>query len=160
MNTKHSGIIETVKDGVVAAIKGTGDIVQATVDTITKMLSTTIKDTGKVGTSVTDAIADVASGAIRGAAQIGADLTKAAKGIMVGYSAAPKRQARRSWIRSATAHVAIRDTPRWAATLAAATGLSKARLKALGKWESALKTPRQRLPMARWKRPARWGRKR
>jgi hypothetical protein len=45
---------------------GTGDILQATVDIVTKMLSTTIKDTGKVGTSVTDAIADVASGAIRG----------------------------------------------------------------------------------------------
>ena len=41
MQTKHSGMIETVKDGIVAAIKGTGDIVQATVDTVAKMLATT-----------------------------------------------------------------------------------------------------------------------
>jgi hypothetical protein len=81
MNTKHPGLIETVKDGIVAAIKETGDIVQATVDTITKLLGTTIKDTGKVGTSVTDAIADVASGAIRGAAQVRADLAKAAETV-------------------------------------------------------------------------------
>jgi hypothetical protein len=36
MNAKHSGTIETVKAGLVAAITGTGDIVPATVDTITK----------------------------------------------------------------------------------------------------------------------------
>ena len=47
MNTKHTGMIGTVKDGIVAAIKGTGDIVQATVSTIAKMLATTIKDTGR-----------------------------------------------------------------------------------------------------------------
>jgi hypothetical protein len=68
MQTKHSGLVEAAKDGVVAAVKGTGDIVQATVDTIVKMLGTTIQDTGQVGQSMTDAIADVASGAIRGAA--------------------------------------------------------------------------------------------
>ena len=51
MKTKHAGMIETVKDAIVATIKGTGDIVQATVDTITKILATTIRDTGKVGAS-------------------------------------------------------------------------------------------------------------
>jgi len=47
-------MIETLKDKIVAAIKGTGNIVQATVDTVTQILATTIKDAGKLGTSVTD----------------------------------------------------------------------------------------------------------
>jgi hypothetical protein len=125
VNTKHSGMIETVRDGIIAAIKGTGDIVHATVDTITKMLATTIKDTGKVGTSVTDAIADVASGAIRGAAQIGADLTQAAKGIMVGVLRGTRVAGTEVMDTiSHTAHVAIRDTAEVGGDLeAAATGL-------------------------------------
>jgi hypothetical protein len=82
MKTTNSGIIETVKNNIVAV--GTGDIVQATMDTVAQVLAVTIKDTGKVGTSVTDVIADVASGAIRGAAHMGANLGHAAKGIMVG----------------------------------------------------------------------------
>ena len=39
MQTKHAGMIETVKDGIVAAIKGTGDIVQATVETVRKAVA-------------------------------------------------------------------------------------------------------------------------
>jgi len=41
-------MIETVKDKTVAAIKGAGDVVQATVDAVTQILATAIKDTGKV----------------------------------------------------------------------------------------------------------------
>ncbi len=50
---RDSGTIETVKNAVVAAIKGTSDVDQATVNTITQTLATTIKDTGQVGKSVT-----------------------------------------------------------------------------------------------------------
>ena len=96
MKTTHSEMIETVKDKIVAAIKGTGNIVQATMDTVTQILATTIKDTGKVGTSVTDVIANVASGAIRGAVQVGADLGHAAKGIMLGVLRGTKARGHRS----------------------------------------------------------------
>ena len=71
MKTTHLGMIETVKGQIVAAIKETGNIVQATVDTVAQILATTIKDTGKVGTSVTDVVTSVASGAIHGAAHVG-----------------------------------------------------------------------------------------
>ena len=52
MKTKDSRMIETAKNAIVSAIKGSGDVVQATVNAITQMLSTTIKDSGKVGTSL------------------------------------------------------------------------------------------------------------
>jgi hypothetical protein len=123
MKTTNSGIIETVKNNIVAAIVGTGDIVQAMVDTITQILATTIKDTGKVGTS--DVIADVASGAVRGAVQVGADLGHAAKGIMVGVLHGTKETgvAVLDTI-SHTSHAAIRDTAALGGDLeAAATGL-------------------------------------
>jgi hypothetical protein len=56
MKTTRSGMIETVKDQIVAAIKGTGNIVQATVDTVAQILATTIKDTGKVGSTAADTV--------------------------------------------------------------------------------------------------------
>jgi hypothetical protein len=125
MKTTNSGIIETVKNNIVAAIVGTGDIVQAMVDTVARVLALTIKDTGKVGTSVTDVIADVASGAVRGAVQVGADLGHATKGIMVGVLHGTKETgvAVLDTI-SHTSHAAIRDTAALGGDLeAAATGL-------------------------------------
>jgi hypothetical protein len=50
-------MINSVKNDVVTAIKGTGDVAQAAADTVTKTLGTTIKDVGKTGASVTDATA-------------------------------------------------------------------------------------------------------
>jgi len=46
------GIFESVKDGVVGTIKGTGDVAKAVVDTVSGTLSHTIKGTGAVGTSL------------------------------------------------------------------------------------------------------------
>jgi hypothetical protein len=125
IKTTSLGIIETVKNKIVAAIVGTGDIVQAMVDTVAQVLAVTIKDTGKVGTSVTDVIADVASGAIRGAVQVGADLGHAAKGIMVGVLHGTKETGAAVLDTiSHTSHAAIRDTAALGGDLeAAATGL-------------------------------------
>jgi hypothetical protein len=125
MKTTNSGIIEIVKKNIIAAIMGTGDIVQATVNTVAQILAATIKDTGKVGTSVTDVIADVASGAVRGAVQVRADLGHAAKGIMVGVLRGTKESgvAVLDTI-SHTSHAAIRDTAALGGDLeAAASGL-------------------------------------
>ncbi|MCU0786590.1 MAG: hypothetical protein MUC91_00115 [Verrucomicrobia bacterium] len=125
MKTRHSGMIETVKDKIVAAIKGTGNIVQATVDTVTQTLTTTIKDTAKVGTSAADAVAHVASGAIHGVAQVGADLTQAAQGIMLGVLRGTKQTGKEALDTiSHTAQIAIRDTAKVGGDVgAAATGL-------------------------------------
>jgi hypothetical protein len=125
MKTANSGIIETVKNDIIAAIMGTGDIVQATVDTVAQILATTIKDTGKVGTAVTDVIADVASGAIRGAVQVGADLGHATKGIMVGVLHGTKETGAAVLDTiSRTSHAAILDTAALGGDIeAAATGL-------------------------------------
>ncbi len=65
MTTKNSGLGEKVKNDIVGAAKGTGDIAKVTADTVSSTLSTTLKDAGKVGTSATEAISDVAGGAIR-----------------------------------------------------------------------------------------------
>jgi hypothetical protein len=73
-----------VKNGVVGAVKGTGDIAKVTADTVSSTLSTTFKDAGKVGVSATEAIGHVAGGAIQGAAQVGAHLGDAAKGTLTG----------------------------------------------------------------------------
>src|SRR5581483_2374627 len=125
MNTQPSGTTDTVKDKIVAAIKGAGDIVQTTVDTVAQILGTTIKDTGNVGTAITDGISHVVSGAIRGAVQVGADLGRAAKGIMLGILRGTKEAGAEALdtIRH-TAHVAIRDTAEVGGDVeAAATGL-------------------------------------
>jgi hypothetical protein len=123
----NPGKIEAVKNAIVVAIKATGDVVQATVKTITETLASTIKDkdTGKVGTSMPDTIADVAGGAVRGSVQIGADLGHAAQGIMVGVLRGTKEAgAEVMGTISHTAHVAIRDTAVVGGNLeAAATGL-------------------------------------
>jgi hypothetical protein len=122
---KDSGMIETAKNAMVAAIKGTGDVVQATVYAITQTLATTLKNTGHVGTSVTDAVADVASGAVRATVQAGADMGRAAQGIMLGVLRGTKEAGAEvlGTIRH-TAHVAIRDTAVVGGDLeVAATGL-------------------------------------
>ena len=84
MKTEPSGIMKTVKDGIVTVVKGGGDIAKATVDTVSNTLTTTLKDAGKVGASATEAIGDVAGGAIHGAAHVGAHLGQASKGIVIG----------------------------------------------------------------------------
>jgi len=90
MSEKESRMIESAKNGIVTAIKGTGDVAQAAVDTVTKTLSTTAQDAGKTGASVVDATATVAKGVIHGATGVGAHLGHAAKGTVVGVVRATK----------------------------------------------------------------------
>ncbi len=47
MKTKNPGMIGKVKNAIVGAIQGSGDVVQATVTTITHTLSTAIRDSGR-----------------------------------------------------------------------------------------------------------------
>jgi hypothetical protein len=63
--TKHPGVIETVKDKSVDAIKGTGNIVESTVNTAAHVVTTTVKDAEKIGVGAEHAVAAVAGGAIK-----------------------------------------------------------------------------------------------
>src|SRR5206468_12175852 len=54
--------------------KGTGEILNTVVDTVSGTLVTTIKGTGAVGTALASTISDVLHGAITGTAQVGGDL--------------------------------------------------------------------------------------
>src|SRR5207244_5376315 len=79
----NKGIMESVKDKMVGSIKGTGEVLNAAVDTVSGTLVTTIKGTGAVGTALTSTVSDVLRGAIMGTAQVGGDVG-AAKGGVVG----------------------------------------------------------------------------
>ncbi len=49
-------VFESVKDGVVGNIRGTGDVAKAVVDTVSETLSHTIRETGAVGMSLIEAV--------------------------------------------------------------------------------------------------------
>jgi len=71
MNKKHSGIIETVEDKSVAAIKGTGKIAETTEHAAANILAKTAKDTAKVGGEVGTAATGLATGAIEDVKKVG-----------------------------------------------------------------------------------------
>ncbi len=59
METKQKGIAETIKDEIVSAIKGTGEVVSAAVSTVSDVVTNTIRNVGKIGTSTMEATSDV-----------------------------------------------------------------------------------------------------
>jgi hypothetical protein len=102
--------IETVRQKIVVAINETDIVVQATVDTVTRILLS-VKDSGTESASLNDVIANVASGVISGAVQVGADLTQAATGLMLGVLRGPQEVAGSVLHRiSHTSQVAVRET--------------------------------------------------
>jgi hypothetical protein len=80
MSEEGRGVVASVKDRIVATVKGVGKITDAVVDTVSGSLVNAIKHTGDVGV----AISDVVRGVILGVAEIGADVGKAAKGAVIG----------------------------------------------------------------------------
>ena len=64
MNASNPGVVEKVKDKSEAAIKGTGTIVEKTVDTAGKIITTTVKDTAKVAGEVGTAATGLVTGAV------------------------------------------------------------------------------------------------
>lgn len=63
-------LVESVKNTIVAAIKGTGEIVNAVTETVSGSLVTALKSTGSVGNALTEAVADVTRGVIQGTTQV------------------------------------------------------------------------------------------
>src|SRR3989442_13641528 len=80
----RKGIFESVKDGVVGTIKGTGDVAKAVVDTVSGTLTHPIKGTSAGGRSLIEAVSDVGRAASRGPVAVGADVGPAAKGAALG----------------------------------------------------------------------------
>jgi len=54
---KH--IVETVKTGIIESIRGTGEVVDAAIDTVSGTLVNTLKSTGAVGAALTGTVSDV-----------------------------------------------------------------------------------------------------
>ena len=84
MNKTHPGIIETVKDKSVAAVKGAGNIVETTVDTAAQILATTVKDTAKVGGDVGAGATGLAAGAIKDVKELGVKAENATAAVAGG----------------------------------------------------------------------------
>ena len=70
MSTSNPGIIETVKDKSVDTLKGTGTVVEKTVDTAGKIITTTVKDTAKVAGEVGTAATGLVTGAVEDVKEI------------------------------------------------------------------------------------------
>ena len=60
----QKSMMESVKQEIVSAIKGTGDIVDAVVDTVSGTLTNTIKGSGAVATSVVRVLSETARASI------------------------------------------------------------------------------------------------
>src|SRR5437773_782515 len=78
------GLIESVKDRIVHAIEGTGDVTGAMVNTISKTVAKTIEGLGGIATSLVRSSADVIQGTIQAVMDVGGDVGAAAKGTAVG----------------------------------------------------------------------------
>src|SRR5258705_13913459 len=81
---EQTPIVESVKSGIIDSIRGTGEVVDAAINTVSGTLVNTIKGTGAVGAALTGTVSDVLRGAILGTAQAGADIRDAAKGGVIG----------------------------------------------------------------------------
>ena len=123
MQLKHPGLMEKVKNLIMAAITGPANGVSVTAEIVTEIIATTPKDSGlPVVFSVTEAIDDVVSGAICGTIQVAGDLQQAATGIMIGVVRGTKKigtESLESIIH--TAQVMIRETSAGGGDLVAAT---------------------------------------
>jgi hypothetical protein len=84
MTTTNSGIIETVKDKSVAAVKGTENIVETTVDAVAQIATTTVKDAAKVGVEIGTAATGLAKEAIGGVEKLGVKTEHASAAVVVG----------------------------------------------------------------------------
>jgi hypothetical protein len=60
------GIFEKVKDGVIGAVRGTGDVVGAIRGTVTTLVVGTLKDAGEITSTALGVVTDAVRGALRG----------------------------------------------------------------------------------------------
>jgi len=73
-----------VKSGIIDSIRGTGEVVDAAINTVSGTLVNTIKGTGAVGAALTGTGVRRPARSNPGNAQAGADIRDAAKGGVIG----------------------------------------------------------------------------
>jgi len=73
-----------IKDGIVNAIRNSGNVYTAAVDTVSLAVQNALSAAKRAGSSAVGAVTYVALGATRGALEYGSALGEACKGIMVG----------------------------------------------------------------------------
>jgi hypothetical protein len=84
MNKTNPGLIGTVKDKSVAAVKGTANIVETTADSTAKILGTAVKDTAKVGGKAGTAAIGLVTGAIKDIEKVGVKTAHATAAVAGG----------------------------------------------------------------------------
>jgi hypothetical protein len=84
MTEKTSGLGESVRNGIVGAIRAGGDVTGVTMEVVNDAVGALLEDAGRAGSQVTETIGDIAGGAVRGARSIGGSLAEASKGIVIG----------------------------------------------------------------------------
>jgi len=71
-------IMERVKDDIIAAVQGAGDVAQATMDTISRTARIAIRDTAEVGGDIGATAIDLVTGSIEAAKELGVSAEDAA----------------------------------------------------------------------------------
>ena len=104
---ESTSIVDSVKNGIIGAIKGTGEILNAVIDTVSDVLGNTLTSAGAVGSAATGAVSEVARGVIQGTSQVGGDLGQAAKGMIVGMLRGTKE------VGGEALHTVARASARW-----------------------------------------------
>jgi hypothetical protein len=84
MNKTNPGVIETAKDKGVAAIKGTENIVETTVDSTGHILGTAVKDTARVGGKIGTAATGLVTGGIKDVEKVGVGAEHATAAVAGG----------------------------------------------------------------------------
>ncbi len=79
-----SQIINGVKGGIVATLKGVADISGAIVGTVKKVTVSTFKGIGDIGETTLEAVGGVVKGAIAGFSEIGTKILRSIRGIVSG----------------------------------------------------------------------------
>ncbi len=84
MDPGRKGIVESVKDKMVGSIKGTGEVMNAAVDTVSVSARTLVKSAAEVGGDLGAVARNTVEGAISGAKQVGLNVEEAASAAATG----------------------------------------------------------------------------
>jgi len=84
MTKPSSSLSESVKDGIVDAVKRTEDAPGAMIEAVSKTVARTVHGVDGVTMSVMDVTSQVADGTIKAVAEVDGDLGQATRGLVVG----------------------------------------------------------------------------
>ena len=70
---QETGLVESVKDGIVSTIEGTGDVAGAMVEAVSRTVAKTIGGVGNIAGSIVGTTSEVARGTIQAVSEVGGD---------------------------------------------------------------------------------------